>query len=57
MFNVHLHNMYSVFPNDQGQPALAIQLLVMHKSHIRDHVASLASAPGHYLQYNNKLEA
>jgi hypothetical protein len=57
MFNVHLHNMYSVFPNDQGQPALAIQLLTMHKSHIRDHVASLASAPGHYLQCNNKLEA
>jgi hypothetical protein len=57
MFNVHLHNMYSVFPNDQGLTALAIQLLTMHKSHIRDNVASLASTPGHYLQYNNKLEA
>jgi hypothetical protein len=49
--------MYSVFPNDQGRPALAIQLLTTHKSNIRDHVASLASALGQYLQYNNKLEA
>jgi len=56
IYNMHLHNMYSVFPNDQGNPSLAKALLTTHRNCIRDHVAGLAAAPGHYLQYNNKLE-
>jgi len=56
LYSLHLHNMYSIFPNNTGKPWLAQELLTKHRNSIRDHVAFLSSRPNHYIEYNNKLE-